>query len=137
MYAVVGNHLLPQVAIDTNEEIRARYGDIELMFVPEEMRSKPDAPPFALINTISGDLIRYFDESEVNANQVLQWIYDNDTQRHGENTLWQKFIEQVDDEKRAREKQQENQLDEKIDFVTTVAKSKKHIFKHDGMTFGA
>lgn len=137
MYAVVGEHLLPQVAIDTAREVSDRYADLDLQFVPESMRTSPNAPPYALINTVSGDLIRYFDESEIHANYVLQWLYDNDSNRVGEKALWDKFVQHVDDEKRARENKKNEAFEERVDFVATMQASPKHIYRHNGLVFGA
>lgn len=136
MYAVVGKHLLPQHAVDAAEAVGARYADLDLQYVPEEMRANPTTPPFALINTQTGDLIRYFKEDECNTNFVLRWLYENDTQRHGEKALWDKFVAQVDAEKKEREKKEGDVIEEKAEFLGAVASSPLHTYRHNGVKIG-
>lgn len=136
MYAVVGKHLLPQRAVDAANAIAERYEDLDLQFVPPEMRNNPSTPPFALINTQTGDLISYFKEDQANVEYILQWLYDHDTQRHGEQALWDKFVADVEAEKKAREKPENDRIEEQVDFVASMQKSNLHKYRHNGVTYG-
>lgn len=119
------------------QAIAERYPNVRLAQVPNHFRTAAEKYPFALVDARTNATLKELEEKDVTIGFIFQWLYEHDTQARGVKEVYAKY--QADKEKAAAAKRsaQLDRFNENLDFVHSVAKSPKHIFKHNGRTIGA
>jgi hypothetical protein len=105
-----------------------------LCWIPPDKRTPGDDQVFALVHQRIGQpeqVVKTFRANEIDE-RIIAWIFRADTTRND-------VLSQIDAQNAAaalvEAKQWEETRAEMKDFMATVLKSPKHVFKHDGKRF--
>jgi hypothetical protein len=138
MLEFVGSTLVPSEVLDSDICVNEAYPNLRIAYVPAENRSENEPYPFAIVDTLGEFTIKPLTvEQAKNTMWILQWLYDNDSARHGEKELWNKHLAVGERIKEDRKKAHSEKLREKLDVVSSVARSHLHTYKVNGKKIGA
>lgn len=115
------------------EQIALRYPNLRFQWIPPEERTAADTRPFAIADQ-GGIIVRLTTEQAKNGNFILKWLDEHDGTKQD---MWAKLQKEVQKEKEARDKANSEKVERQADFISTMARSSKHTFRHDGQKFGA
>lgn len=137
-YVIEGGQFLSKEMMDLATEIKARYPNLGLAWIPPEKRSADDTKHWAIvINDSEGnitDVVKELSTLECHPNFVLKWLWENDSSRMD---AWEKFQKQVQMEEEARRKANQAYIEEQAEVVHSIAKSHLHTYKlPDGRKIG-
>lgn len=133
-YVVHGGHFLPSVACEISDAIYEKYNNLRLTWIPPENRDGEDNRHFAIFDELHNTIVARFTEEQLNFNHIMQFLDDNDGQKH--NDLLERFEKARAKAESDRTKAIEEKTEEKLEFVHAMATSKLHTFKHNGVKFG-
>lgn len=115
------------------EQIMYRYPNLRFQWIPPEDRGPSDTRPFAIADQ-GGIIVRLTEEQAKNGNFILKWLDEHDATKQD---MWANLQREVQREKEERDKANSEKVQRQADFISTMARSPKHTFKHDGQKFGA
>ena len=127
-------HLVSQRTIELSDELERRYPNLALTWIPPNQRGPEDAGrEFAIVDTYDNDMIIFrFSEDQAHISYVMKWLWDNDADRAGNSVNERLAALAAEGEKARKDKIEEEALIE-ADFFTTMVKSGKNDFKHNGV----
>lgn len=135
-YVVHNGQLLSQEMLDLATEIKHRYPNLGLAWIPPEKRAKDEKHWAIVMNDSEGNItevIKELSEFECHANYVLKWLWENDSSRMD---AWEKFQKQVAIEEEARRKANQAYIEEQAEKVHAIASSPLHYYRIDGKKIG-
>ena len=132
-YVAHNGRFYSQRQLDLANEIEARYPNLMLAWIPPEDRGPEDqGREFAIIDTYDNDTpVLRLSEDQCEASFVLKWLWDNDGTREG-NSAVDRLAKLEEETARERKSKIEDQALKEADVISTIAKSGKNYFKHDG-----
>lgn len=129
-----GQHFLSVDHVRLAEELQERYYNLGIAWVPPENRSTHEPYPFAIVDTYQNIVIKPLKESQVNAQFVFTWLWENDSQRVN---TWDKFQKEIEKAKAERDKKNYDKIAEQAEVIHDIQKSPIHNYKINGRTLGA
>ena len=133
-HVVHDGHFLSVEMMELAGDIRQRYPNLKLAWIPPEFRGEHDqGREFAILDTYNGDepVMRMATE-QVNPNYIFNWLWENDGTREGNSALDRLAKLEIANAKKVSDaKKEEN--DRLADFYSTVVRSGKSDFKHNGI----
>jgi len=138
MYEFVGSTLVPSEVLENDAIINDIYDNLRIAYLPVENRNDREKDkPFAIFDQFAGYVIRELSEAEAKSlNWIQKWLYDNDSERHGADVLYQNMLDRNAKLKAEVDKANREELLEKLDVVHAVAKSNLHTYKVNGVKVG-
>lgn len=119
------------------QSISERYPQFRLAQVPLSDRSKTEEFPFAILFAPTGEVVKELRENEMNINIIYTWLYQNDTNIHGAEKLYQSYQAKKDKAEADRKQTSKELMLQDLEIVHSMANSPLHTFRHGGRKFGA
>lgn len=137
-YVVEGGQLLSKEMMDLATEIKARYPNLGLAWIPPEKRAPEDDKHWAIVmNDSEGNITEVIKELSVlecHPNFVLKWLWENDSTRMDP---WEKMLKIQEKEAEAREKANKAVIEEQAELIHDIQKSPLHYYTlPDGRKLG-
>lgn len=139
MFEFVGSTLIPSEVMECDAEVNAAYPNLRIAYQPTENRADHSADkPFALVDQLGGFVIKELSE-EMARNKLflMRWLFENDSNRHGEKSLYDKMLKVSADKEIARKKEERDHLMERAEVAHAVASSPLHTYRINGRKLGA
>ncbi|ALY09294.1 hypothetical protein FDG92_gp22 [Arthrobacter phage Jasmine] len=138
MYEFIGSTLVPSEVLENDAIINQAYDNLRVAYLPVENRNDREKDkPFAIVDQYAGYVIRELSESEAKSlNWIQKWLYDNDSERHGADVLYQNMLDRNAKVKEIAEKAIQEETREKLEKVHAIASSRLHTYKIDGVKIG-
>lgn len=133
-HVVHGGHFLSVEQMELAADLRERHVNLKLVWIPPEHRGPEDqGREFAIIDTYDGDTpVMRMSPEQVNRSYIFGWLYENDGNRAG-NRIEDRII-RAEEKRLSVEKQAKEENNAQLaDFMTTVVRSGKSDFKHNGI----
>ena len=126
------DHLLSQEVTRIAENIAYRYQNLKVVFIPEHERVTEAEKnyPYAVVDTMTGNLIRKFSKQSIM--EAEKWLWENDSQRVD---TYAAFTKQQEKEKADREYAHREKWAEPLEVAGFLIGGKKHYPRHNGVTF--
>ena len=139
MFEFVGSTLIPSEVMECDAEVNAAYPNLRIAYQPTENRADHSADkPFALVDQLGGFVIKELSE-EMARNKLflMRWLFENDSNRHGEKSLYDKMLKVSADKEIARKNEERDHLMERAEVAHAVASSPLHTYRINGRKLGA
>lgn len=129
-YEFVGNTMVPSEVMANAEEIAVRYPGFSIAYMPHGLKEMEQLyygkvkKPFAIVNTTTESVVKELTENEAkDLNFILGWLYHNDTQRHGEQALWEQHKQKMLNANADKKKATKDLLAERLEEVKAIYNS--------------
>jgi hypothetical protein len=138
-YEFVGTSLIPSEVLDSDICVNQAYPNLRIAYQPAENRAEHSLDkPFALVDQMGGFIIKELSEDMArNTPFLLRWLYENDSSRHGEKELYNKFLKTQSDKIEATKKADKEKLAERTEIAHAIASSPLHTYRINGRKVGA
>lgn len=141
-YEFVGNTMVPSEVLANDVEVNDRYPGFRVAYMPHTLKAAEQAfygkvkKPFAIVMETTGTVVKELTEDEAkNLNFILGWLYHNDTNRHGEQALWEQHKQKMLNANADKKKATREVLMERLEEAKAVYNSGKFTNKlSDGRT---
>jgi hypothetical protein len=139
MFEFVGSTLIPSEVLECDAQVNAAYPNLRIAYQPTEQRAEHSADkPFALVDQLGGFIIKELSEEMArNTTFLMRWLWENDSTRHGEKSLYNKFIDDKAKAEEKRKKEHREHLMERAEVAHAVASSPLHTYRINGRKLGA
>lgn len=138
-YEFVGSTLIPSEVLEADALVNRAYENLRIAYQPAENRAEHSIDkPFALVDQYGGFVIKELSEDMAKQGEfILRWLWENDSSRHGEKSLYDKMIaaqqKKVDDQK----KKDLERLAERTEIAHAITSSPLHTYRINGRKVGA
>lgn len=129
-YEFVGNTMVPSEVLANDIEVNDRYPGFRVAYMPHSLKAAEQAfygkvkKPFAIVMETTGTVVKELTEDEAkNLNFILGWLYHNDTNRHGEDALWEIHKKKMEAANAEKKKATKDLLAERLEEVKAIYNS--------------
>jgi hypothetical protein len=138
-YEFVGTSLIPSEVLDSDICVNEAYPNLRIAYQPTEVRAEHSLDkPFALVDQLGGFVIKELSEEMArNTPFILRWLFENDSNRHGEKDLYKNMLKIQEDKENARKKEERDHLLERAEVAHAIASSPLHTYRINGRKLGA
>lgn len=135
---ILPGNQLSQDMIAIAQELNDKYPNLSLAWIPPTTRLDGESCPFSIIQIDSTGnqigIIKRLSQFEVHSSFIFNWLWENDSQRMDP---WMKYLNELEVEREAKRKKEQERNYELAEVVNSVAKSNKHTYRINGHKVGA
>lgn len=136
VYEFVGNTMVPSEVMLNDVEVATRYPGFRVAYMPHSLKAVEQTfygevkKPFAIVNENNGQIVKELTETQAkDLNFLLGWLFNNDTQRHGERALWEQHKQKVLNANAEKKAEAKEHMFEALEEAQAVYRSGKYTNK--------